>query len=208
VLRHLPGTRSPLPAGSPLFVLAEIDSPNGDEDLRHPFESALAAAIDAGLATDAVVAQSERERAALWALRESIPEAQRRDGASLKHDVSLPLSALAAFHERAAGWVAANVPEGRLVAYGHLGDGNLHFNLNQAPGTSREAFLAREAPLRRAIHDLVHELGGSFSAEHGIGRAKVAELQRYAPPVELQLMRSIKQTLDPHGIMNPGKVLA
>src|SRR5690606_34995930 len=115
----------------------------------------------------------------LWRMRETIPEAQRIDGASIKHDVSVPISRLPEFVDRAGAWVRANVPEGRLVAYGHVGDGNLHFNLNQAPGIAREAFLAREATVRRAIHDMVHELGGSFSAEHGIGALKVGELERY-----------------------------
>ncbi len=101
----------------------------------------------------------------------------------------------------------SHVPEGRLVAYGHLGDGNLHFNLNQAPGASQEAFLAREPATRRAIHDLVRDFGGSFSAEHGIGRLKVPELELYTPPVELDLMKAVKQAIDPNGIMNPGKVL-
>jgi FAD/FMN-containing dehydrogenase len=115
---------------------------------------------------------------------------------------------LAQFVERAAAWLAANVPEGRLVAYGHVGDGNLHFNLNQAPGADRMQFLAREATVKRALHDLVRDFGGSFSAEHGIGQLKIDELARYAPPVELDVMRAIKRALDPRGILNPGKVLA
>jgi D-lactate dehydrogenase (cytochrome) len=140
-------------------------------------------------------------------LRETIPEAQRLDGGSLKHDVSVPIASLPAFVERAAKWVEENVPDGRLVAYGHVGDGNLHFNLNQAPGAVREEFIARGAKIERAIHDMVRELGGSFSAEHGIGRLKVGELERYASPVELDLMRAVKHALDPNAILNPGKVL-
>jgi D-lactate dehydrogenase (cytochrome) len=140
-------------------------------------------------------------------MRESIPEAQRRHGAGLKHDISVPVGALADFVSRATHWVSEHVPEGLLVAYGHVGDGNLHFNLSVAAGADRERFLAREEPVRRAIHDLVRECGGSFSAEHGIGQLKVAELERYASPVELALMRAVKRAFDPHGIMNPGKVL-
>jgi len=151
--------------------------------------------------------RSERERAALWKLRESIPEAQRHEGASLKHDISLPVATLPDFVARATPWVSAHVPEGRLVPYGHVGDGNLHFNISQLPGGDRERFLARAAEIRRAIHDLVREFGGSFSAEHGVGRTKVGELERYASPVELELMRAVKHAFDPHGIMNPGKVL-
>ena len=109
--------------------------------------------------------------------------------------------------EQASRWVENNVPDGRLVVYGHVGDGNLHFNLNQAPGSDRDTFLGREPFIRRAIHDFVREFGGSFSAEHGIGRLKVHELERYASPVELDLMRAVKQALDPNGVLNPGKVL-
>jgi D-lactate dehydrogenase (cytochrome) len=151
--------------------------------------------------------RSERERAALWKLRESIPEAQRHEGASLKHDISLPVGALADFVARAAPWIGASVPDGRLIAYGHVGDGNLHFNVSQLPGADRERFLARADGVRRAVHDLVREFGGSFSAEHGVGVTKVGELERYASPVELELMRAVKRAFDPHGIMNPGKVL-
>jgi FAD/FMN-containing dehydrogenase len=155
---------------------------------------------------DAAIAQNEREREAFWKLRESIPEAQRLDGASLKHDVSLPIVVLPEFVEQASAWVAEHVPEGRLVAYGHVGDGNLHFNLNQRPEVDREEFLAREPETRRALHDLVAEFGGSFSAEHGIGRLKVEELERYTQPAELELMRAVKRAFDPNGILNPGKL--
>jgi D-lactate dehydrogenase (cytochrome) len=170
-------------------------------------EEALGGALEDGLVLDAALARSERERAALWKLRETIPEAQRVDGASLKHDISVTITALPDFVERASAWVRANVPDGRLVVYGHVGDGNLHFNLNQAPGTNQDVFLAREPTIKRAIHDLVREFGGSFSAEHGVGRLKVAELERYASPVELDLMRAVKRALDPNGVLNPGKVL-
>ncbi|HEY2590331.1 MAG TPA: FAD-linked oxidase C-terminal domain-containing protein, partial [Steroidobacteraceae bacterium] len=147
------------------------------------------------------------ERAALWKLRESIPEAQRRDGASLKHDISVPIARLPELVERGSQWVLEHVPDGRLVAYGHVGDGNLHFNLNQAPGSDAAGFLARGASVMRAIHDLAASLGGSISAEHGIGRLKIAELERYAQPAELELMRAVKRAFDPNGILNPGKVL-
>ncbi len=208
VLQHVPGSRAPLTDGSPWYVLCELTSARAEDPLDAILETALATALEAGLATDAALAQGERERKSFWHLRENIPEGQRRDGPSLKHDVSLPIDRLAAFTERASAWVAAEVPEARLVAYGHVGDGNLHFNLNQAPGRAAGALAAREADIKRVIHDLVREHGGSFSAEHGIGRLKVEELQRYASPVELALMKAIKQAFDPRGIMNPGKVLA
>lgn len=205
--RHVPGVNDPLEHPYRWYVLCELTSARAADPLEEMLEEALAGALQAGLILDAVLARSERERAALWKLRETIPEAQRMDGTSLKHDVSVPITALPDFVEQASGWVETNVPDGRLVVYGHVGDGNLHFNLNQAPGADRDIFLAREPGIKRAIHDLVHQFGGSFSAEHGIGRLKVDELERYASAVELDLMQSIKKALDPNGVLNPGKVL-
>ena len=170
-------------------------------------EAELSRAIETGLATDAAIARSSAQAADFWRLRESVPAAQTRAGGSLKHDVSIPVASMPAFIERGAALVAELAPEGYLVSYGHVGDGNLHFNLNQREGAELGAFLARELPLKRAIHDLVAEMRGSFSAEHGIGRLKVGELERYAQPEELAMMRRIKQAFDPKGILNPGKVL-
>jgi FAD/FMN-containing dehydrogenase len=206
-VRHIEGVVDPLKRAYPWYALCELSSSQDDAALSVVLERALAAALERGLILDAAIVQSERERMQLWGLRENIPEAQRRDGASLKHDISLPITVLPRFVERAAEWLRVNIPEGRLIAYGHVGDGNLHFNLNQAPGVDRALFLAREPTVKRAMHDLVHDCGGSFSAEHGIGKLKVGELERYAPPVELDLMRTIKRSLDPRGILNPGKVL-
>ena len=205
--RHIAGVSEPLDRPYPWYVLCELGASRAAEALDAVLEETLDSALTEGLVLDAAVARSERQRAALWKLRESIPEAQRLEGAGLKHDVSVPVGALAQFVTRASQWVSANVPDGLLVAYGHVGDGNLHFNVSAAPGAQRERFLAREEPVRRAIHDLVSEFGGSFSAEHGIGRLKVGELERYTSPVELALMRAVKRAFDPHGIMNPGKVL-
>lgn len=205
--RHIAGVSEPLDRPYPWYVLCELGASRAAEALDAVLEETLGSALTEGLVLDAAVARSERQRAALWKLRESIPEAQRLEGAGLKHDVSVPVGALAEFVTRASQWVSANVPDGLLVAYGHVGDGNLHFNVSAAPGAQRDRFLAREEPVRRAIHDLVSEFGGSFSAEHGIGRLKVGELERYTSPVELALMRAVKRAFDPHGIMNPGKVL-
>jgi len=205
--RHIAGVSEPLDRPYPWYVLCELGASRAAEALDAVLEETLGSALVQGVVLDAAVARSERQRAALWKLRESIPEAQRLEGAGLKHDVSVSVAALAEFVTRASQWVSANVPDGLLVAYGHVGDGNLHFNVSAAPGAPSERFLAREEPVRRAIHDLVSEFGGSFSAEHGIGRLKVGELERYASPVELALMRAVKRAFDPHGIMNPGKVL-
>jgi D-lactate dehydrogenase (cytochrome) len=205
--KHIPGVIDPLQQRHSWYVLCELTSARAADPLDTIMEEALGAALEDGLVLDAALARNERERAALWKLRETIPEAQRLDGASLKHDISVTITALPDFVERASRWVEDNVPDGRLVIYGHVGDGNLHFNLNQAPGSDRNIFLAREPAIKRALHDLVSEFGGSFSAEHGIGRLKVGELEHYASPVEIDLMRAVKKALDPNGVLNPGKVL-
>ena len=207
VLQHVPAARDPGVAASPWYLLVELGSSSSGIDLGAVLERALATAAEEGLVTDATLAASASQREDLWRLRESVPEAQRRAGGSIKHDISVPVASLPAFIEQGAALCERLAPEGYLIAYGHAGDGNLHFNLNQREGAAREAFLAREAPLRRAVHDLVAAFGGSFSAEHGIGALKVEELRRYAAPAELAAMHRIKHALDPHGIMNPGKVL-
>jgi D-lactate dehydrogenase (cytochrome) len=204
--KHIPGVTDPLSAAASWYVLCELSS-SRSEALGDVLEDVLARAMEAGWVRDAALAQNEREREAFWRLRESIPEAQRRDGASLKHDISVPVSQVPRFIEVAGDWVARNVPQGLLVAYGHLGDGNLHFNVNQRAGSQPAQLQAVEHKVRRAIHDLVRDFGGSFSAEHGIGQLKVFELERYANPVELELMRRVKKAFDPNGIMNPGKVV-
>jgi D-lactate dehydrogenase (cytochrome) len=188
------------------YVLIELTSSRSGSGLAAALEGALAEAASKGDVADAAIASSARQREALWRMRETIPEAQRHAGASIKHDVSVPISAIAEFIERGAQWIAAHVPDGRLIAYGHLGDGNLHFNIQQR-GTNAQEFLARADAAHRAIHDLAAVYGGSFSAEHGIGQLKLAELQRYKDATALALMREIKRTLDPRGILNPGKVL-
>jgi D-lactate dehydrogenase (cytochrome) len=205
--RHIPQVTDPLDRAHDWYVLCEVSSSHPADGMEELLGNALSAALGDDLVRDAAVARNERERAALWKLRESIPEAQRKDGASLKHDIAVPVAALPDFLARASAWVSANAPQGRLVAYGHLGDGNLHFNLNAAPDVDAQRFLADAPRVGRAIYDLVREFGGSFSAEHGIGRLKVGELEHYANAVELQLMRAVKAAFDPHGIMNPGKVL-
>jgi FAD/FMN-containing dehydrogenase len=207
VLQHIPAAKDPQVARSDWYVLCELTS-SADEDVGTPLEAALEDAIERGLVQDAALAQSGAQRDAFKLIREAVPEAQRHFGAGFKHDISVPVSSLAEFMARGAALTSQLAPEGFLVAYGHAGDGNLHFNLSKRPEASLADFDARREPLQRAIHDLAAQLGGSFSAEHGIGRYKVEELERYAPPLELEMMRRIKQVLDPHGIMNPGKVLS
>ena len=207
VLRHIPGVADPLGSPHPWYVLCELSGSAAADALQGLLQECLAAALAQGAILDAALAGSGREREALWKIRGMIPEAQRREGAGMKHDISLPVGRLADFMQVAMPWVAAHVPEGRLVAYGHVGDGNLHFNIGAVDAAAAPAFLARTPAVRRAIHDLVAGFGGSFSAEHGIGALKVDELERYTSPVELSLMRAIKQALDPHNTMNPGKVL-
>jgi len=207
VCRHIEGATDPLDAAHPWYVLVEASLPSPDAGLSARLEAVLADAAGSGLVLDAALATSLRQRDAFWTLRESIPEAQTREGASLKHDISIASQRMPAFIEEGAALLARLVPGARLVAYGHLGDGNLHFNLSIPQDGDPQAFLARADEVRRAVHDLVAAYRGSFSAEHGIGRSKVGELARYEDPVALALMRDIKRVLDPQGIMNPGKVL-
>jgi FAD/FMN-containing dehydrogenase len=206
-VRHIRGVSDPLGTPYPWYVLCELSGSSATDSLEALMEESLAAAFTAGAILDATVAASGREHDMLWKIRGSIPEAQRREGAGVKHDIALPVGRLAEFMQHAVPWVETHVPQGRLIAYGHVGDGNLHFNINATGADTAAALLARTEFIRRAIHDLVAQFGGSFSAEHGIGQLKVGELERYTADVELSLMRAVKQALDPHDIMNPGKVL-
>jgi len=207
VTAHIPGTRDPLPARSPWYVLIEATSA-AQFDLNPIFERALAAAAQSGLVTDAAVAASEAQRAAFWALRENMSEAQKREGSSIKHDVSVPVSAIPAFLERATAAVLAAVPGARPVSFGHIGDGNIHFNFSAPKDQDAAAFAARWDEVQRIVHDIVHEFSGSISAEHGIGMQKRDQLPRYKSAVEMDMMRTLKRTLDPKNILNPGKVVA
>ncbi len=205
--QHIPGVTDPLAGTHANYVLCEVSTARDDPALRPLLEQGLADALAQGLVSDAVIAESIAQRQALWKLRESVPEAQRHEGASIKHDVSVPVASLPAFLERASAAVLAIVPAGRLVAYGHVGDGNLHFNLSQPVGADPREFLAQTHALERTVYSIVREFRGSISAEHGIGQLKRAELAHHRSATDLAVMRAIKQALDPHGIMNPGKVL-
>ncbi len=205
--RHVPGVADPFGGAWPWYVLVEAAVPYAGSGVPDQLESLLAESLEAGELHDVVIAASLAQRDALWKLRETIPEAQTRAGASLKHDVSVKKHRLPLFIDEGRALLERLVPGGRLVCYGHLGDGNLHFNLSPPEGADAGAFLARGEEIRCAVHELVARHRGSFSAEHGIGQDKVAELERYEDPVALELMRGIKRLVDPLGIMNPGKVL-
>jgi FAD/FMN-containing dehydrogenase len=206
-VRHIPGVGDPFDRPHHAYVLCEVATAREDPALRDLLEAELAEAMNAGQVRDAVIASSLAQRAALWKLRESVPEAQRAEGASIKHDVAVPVAALPAFASEATAAVLAIVPAGRMVAYGHVGDGNLHFNVSvPAAGDPRE-FLAHAPAIHEAVHAIVRRYRGSISAEHGIGRLKVQALARHRGAVDLDVMRAIKHALDPHGILNPGKVL-
>jgi FAD/FMN-containing dehydrogenase len=206
VTRHIEGTRDPFAAPSPWYVLMEATG-GAAMNLAATFEDGLAAAIGEGLASDAVVASSQAQAAALWKLRESISESQKREGASIKHDISVPVATIPAFIEKAVPAVQALLPGARPVSFGHLGDGNLHFNFNSAKAGDDPAFLAKWDEVQQAVHDIVKAFGGSISAEHGIGAMKVASLPRYKSHEELDAMRALKTAFDPKNILNPGKTV-
>ncbi len=202
VLRHVPGTSPPLAELAPWYVLTDLTVPREDA------ETFLAAALDKGLIHDAVLAGSAAQAKALWRLRESISESQKHEGASIKHDISVPVSRIPAFVREALAAAERLIPGIRPVPFGHVGDGNLHFNFTQPVDADANAYLAKWEALNRVVHDIVVAHGGSISAEHGIGVLKRDEGRRHKSAVELDLMRRIKQAIDPKGIMNPGKGIA
>ena len=207
VLRQIPGTREPLATRYDHYLLVELSATRADDGLRIRFEETLAAAFDRGWVLDAALAASGAQAADFWRIRESIPEATKTAGAGLKHDVAVALTDVPSFLEAAIPAVRRLVPTAHVVAFGHLGDGNLHFNLNQPDDLSPEGFLAHRDAVSAVVHDLVVGMNGSFSAEHGIGRMKREALARYKSPVEVALMRRLKRALDPDGVLNPGKVV-
>jgi len=207
VLRHISATRPPLAGTAPWQVLLELSDGSPGRELQEALEAFLANEIATGGVLDGVVAQNDTQARQLWTLRENISEAQKREGISIKHDVSVPVSAIPRFLAQAEESLARDFPGIRIVAFGHMGDGNLHYNLSRPDAQDNAGFIAATPQVNRLIHDLVASLGGSISAEHGIGQLKRDELKRYKDPVALALMAGIKASLDPRGLMNPGKVL-
>jgi FAD/FMN-containing dehydrogenase len=198
VMAHARGTHDPLAAAYPWYVLAELADNGPQADLRERVEAALADCAERGPLRDAALAHTGEQSRALWRIRESIPEAQF---ANVKHDVSVPVSRIPDFVERAGRALEAVFPAIPVFCFGHVGDGNLHYNV----GT--QALMARRAQVSRIVYDIVAELGGSISAEHGLGQLKREEIRRHKDPLELEMMRALKRTLDPEGLMNPGKLL-
>jgi FAD/FMN-containing dehydrogenase len=201
------GARDPLEAPWPWYVLIELSSGEEQGEARHRIEAMLYEAIEAGEAGDAFLAQSEAQGEALWRMRTALSEVQKHEGGSIKHDVSVPVASIPDFLEKAAVRVEAAVPGARPVPFGHLGDGNLHYNISQPEGVDKDAFLTRWEEVNAVVHDLVGEFSGSISAEHGIGRMKRDLLPSVKSKVEMDMMGALKKTFDPNGILNPGKLL-
>jgi FAD/FMN-containing dehydrogenase len=207
VLRHTPGVQRPLGEAHANYVLVEMTSPDERAELGASMEAILGQAFEDDLIQDATVAASEAQSNALWFLRERMSETQKYEGGSIKHDVSVPVSRVADFLNVATAACEAAMPGIRVAAFGHFGDGNIHFNLSQPVGADKAAYLTHWQAFNRIVHDIVMEMGGSFSAEHGIGMLKREELKHYKDPVALDLMRAIKRAFDPADLMNPGKVV-
>ncbi|MEF7613318.1 FAD-binding oxidoreductase [Aquincola sp. MAHUQ-54] len=211
VMKHVPGSRRPLADASPWYVLLEISDAHDEAHANEALEGLLEAALEAGLATDAALSTSLAQFEQLWALRENISESQGAEGKTIKHDIALPISRIPAFVEATDAAIAAAFPGLRMVVFGHLGDGNLHYNVSPPEGRTgpehAAAFVALEGPLNQLVHDAVAAAGGSISAEHGLGVLRRDEAARYKSPVERRMQQAVKQALDPLGLMNPGKVL-
>ena len=207
VLRHIPNTHDPLTTPFPWYVLIELSESAVALNAGDMLEQELCNALEQSVAVDAVVAKSTAQSLALWALRENISAAQRFEGASIKHDISVPISSVPEFVTRASAALEAAFQGIRIVAFGHMGDGNLHFNISRPLAQRDTDFFAQSHSINEIVHDLVHAMNGSISAEHGLGQLKRDEITRYKSKLELDLMRAVKHAWDPNGIMNPGKVL-
>ncbi|QDH29507.1 FAD-binding oxidoreductase [Burkholderia pseudomallei] len=206
--KHYPQLRYPFDAAHPQTVLLELSDNESEAHARALFETMMEQAFEAGLVVDAVVAENLAQSRAFWNLREHIPLAQADEGLNIKHDIAVPISAIAHFIDETDAAIQAAAPGARMVTFGHLGDGNLHYNVQMPEGGDSKAFLAEhQAPINRIVYDNVHKHRGTISAEHGIGQLKIDDAQRYKAAVEIRLMRALKAALDPLNLMNPGKVL-
>jgi FAD/FMN-containing dehydrogenase len=207
VVRHFPDCQPPFAQHHPYCVLLESSDAESQAHAAERFDALMERAFEDGLVQDAVVAQSIAQSRRFWMLRENISEAQAAEGKNIKHDIALPISAIGEFVESTDAALADCFPGVRMVVFGHLGDGNLHYNVSPPPGMDGDAFLERQPAINALVHDAVAARRGSISAEHGIGVLRRDELPRYKSPLELELMRTIKRALDPLDILNPGKVL-
>lgn len=207
VTAHMPGHRRPLESSPPWCVLMEISSGAADGSAQATLEKVLGHALERGVATDAVLAASLDQSNQLWKLREDLSEAQKYAGGSIKHDISVPVAMIPEFIRRAAAVVERVSPGARPFIFGHFGDGNVHYNVAQPEGSNKADYLSKWDEMNEAVHRLVASMGGSISAEHGIGRMKREALTRFRSRTELDMMRAIKAALDPNGILNPGKLL-
>ncbi|MDS7596329.1 FAD-binding oxidoreductase [Agrobacterium tumefaciens] len=205
--KHIPGVRDPLESPHEWYTLIDISTSDSAETAETMMQALLEQGFEAGLVQDAVIAASEAQRKALWHMRESMSDAQKPEGGSIKHDVSVPVSKIPEFMATAEKAVIAAVPGARVCAFGHLGDGNIHYNISQPVGADKAEFLSRWHEVNEIVHGIVLSLNGSISAEHGIGQLKRDELASIRSGIEMDLMRRIKLAFDPAGIMNPGKVL-
>ncbi|MEY3720814.1 MAG: FAD/FMN-containing dehydrogenase, partial [Pseudomonadota bacterium] len=207
VEKHFPERRLPFASRHPQYVLMELSDSESEAHAMKMLEAISQAGMEKALITDAVVASSLSQSQQLWALREHISMAQAAEGLNIKHDISLPVSRIGEFIDQTDALLQKDFPGCRMVTFGHLGDGNLHYNVSAPPGETHEAFLQQQDAINLRVHDNVHHYGGSISAEHGLGALKREEIRRYKSGTEMAMMEAIKRALDPLNLMNPGKVV-
>lgn len=207
VTKHFPQLRLPFPSAYPQYVLLELSDSESEEHASGMLEALITEALEQGIILDAAIASSIAQSKALWQLREHISLAQAEEGKNIKHDISVPVSDIGNFIQVTDTLLQQHFPGVRMVTFGHLGDGNLHYNVSPPAGESADTFITRQADINHVVHDSVHRFGGSISAEHGLGALKRDEIRTYKSEVEMNLMRTLKQALDPLNLMNPGKVI-
>ena len=206
VIKHIPGAKEPIKEKYKWYILIEFSS-SSKNNLRQQIEDLFELALNKNIVLDGVIAESTQQRKELWTLRDGLNEAQKPEGGSIKHDISVPINNVSKFIYSASKCVEEFIPNSRVVAFGHIGDGNIHFNISQPLKQDKKEFLNKWTDVNKLVFDIVKNLDGSFSAEHGIGKLKREELQNYNPTIEINLMKSIKSSFDPNNILNPGKVL-
>ena len=206
VIKNIPGAKEPLKEKYKWYILIEFSS-SSKNNLRQQIEDLFELALNKNIVLDGVIAESTQQRKELWTLRDGLNEAQKPEGGSIKHDISVPINNVSKFIYSASKCVEEFIPNSRVVAFGHIGDGNIHFNISQPLEQDKKEFLNKWTDVNKLVFDIVKNLDGSFSAEHGIGKLKREELQNYNPTIEINLMKSIKSSFDPNNILNPGKVL-